>query len=193
MASNRLTRSTKKEPWYARWRFTLPVAATHPTWVRIERYIKTNHPIVFFFQYTAPRVFRRQLHKLSRLKWGILHRTIHRFHVINTGLTPGYYDSDVRMLHACFALLTDYMETKFRGLTPHEMAPKVKEWADDAGNSYPNEIYDLYFWWTVERPARLSISDLTDDRGDFLDQDQFHHDQDDGMLIRLMKIRRYLW
>jgi hypothetical protein len=47
----------------------------------------------------------------SWLRYRLLKR--HRYHLVDTGLTPGYYDQDNRMLHACFALLVDYVDELF--------------------------------------------------------------------------------
>jgi hypothetical protein len=50
--------------------------------------------------------------KLSRLKWWILHRfhPKHKYNVIKLKLEPGYYDWDVRIIHATFELFSEWME-----------------------------------------------------------------------------------
>jgi len=55
--------------------------------------------------------------KLSTIKyilrdaaWAIRHRTVQRFHLVDTKLNPGYHEIDERMLHANFELLVDYVE-----------------------------------------------------------------------------------
>lgn len=40
----------------------------------------------------------------------IAFRTYDKYHVVDTGLQPGYYDKDHLMLHACFNLLKDFVE-----------------------------------------------------------------------------------
>jgi len=40
----------------------------------------------------------------------IRHRLFDRYHMVDTGLKPGYYDTSDRILHSCFSLLKDYVE-----------------------------------------------------------------------------------
>ena len=55
------------------------------------------------FYWDLRRPFRNALY------W-IQHRTWDKYHVLQTGLEPGYQDADVRMLHANFNLLVDHVE-----------------------------------------------------------------------------------
>ena len=50
--------------------------------------------------------------KWNTAKWWLLHRfhPKYRYHIINTGLKPGYYDEDQLILNACFAMLERYIE-----------------------------------------------------------------------------------
>lgn len=45
------------------------------------------------------------------LAW-VRHRTTDKYHVIRTGLKPGYYDKDEQMLHVNFSLLVDLIEVE---------------------------------------------------------------------------------
>jgi hypothetical protein len=55
-------------------------------------------------------VWRRLRRWLRDARWWLDHRSLSRYHVVKTGLKPGYYDVDYRMLHACFNLLVYYVE-----------------------------------------------------------------------------------
>jgi len=57
------------------------------------------------FYWDLSRPFRNALY------W-IRHRTWDKYHVLQTGLRPGYQDADVRMLHANFSLLVDHVEVE---------------------------------------------------------------------------------
>jgi hypothetical protein len=46
----------------------------------------------------------------------IRYRTKHRYHLVDTGLKPGYYDTDTRMLHSCFNLFVDYVEIELAAM-----------------------------------------------------------------------------
>ena len=87
----------------------------------------------------------------------------HRYHVVNTGLEPGYYDVDTIMLHACMTLLCRYIEDECGG------AEKLAEWTAElkqpgSEGHGPREVIDnqaskqaeavaIYYWWKVEKPA----------------------------------------
>lgn len=101
-----------------------------------------------------------------------------------------------------------------------DLGLKHLEWeiAETSGtqNTSAKEKKDLYLWWTQVRPARVDIYDtalLNDDR-DFDDDsfkaifnrpfnqnlhqarrklEAFYEEEDEEMLIRLVKIRRSLW
>jgi hypothetical protein len=47
-----------------------------------------------------------------------------RLHVVKTGLSPGYYDADRRMLHVNFQLLTDFVEIELAAI--ERAAPSAK-------------------------------------------------------------------
>ena len=70
------------------------------------------------FYWDLSRPFRNALY------W-IQHRTWDKYHVLQTGLRPGYQDADVRMLHANFSLLVDHVEIELAWL--YRFCFKTKE------------------------------------------------------------------
>jgi hypothetical protein len=128
-----------------------------------------------------------------------------RYHMVNTSLEPNYYDVDTRMLHACMSLLVYYIEEECGGTAVLDAWNADNECDPDENQA---EALEIYRWWTIERTAKhkhdevwlmklfgdvhnpdLSLGTAKEyhDYEDQLDKD------DDDMLIRLMKIRRYLW
>ena len=92
--------------------------------------------------------------------------------IINS-LDDDWADKDIVMLHACFQLLTDYVEKEEKTIpTDWEQSPEHR--------SAKTEIDLLYKWW-LSRPKEINE----------LDRNQFEMDSE--MLIRLIKIRGYLW
>lgn len=95
------------------------------------------------------------------------------YHLVDTGLEPGYYDPDYRMLCACFALLCHYVEVEMGGVEKMDQftselrtqgEPLTDETlvADQADNQ--SEAAKLYHWWKVDRPAREArVEELTQD------------------------------
>lgn len=90
-----------------------------------------------------------------------------------SSLTGDWVDKDIVMLHACFQLLTDYIEKEEKKIpTDWNQSPEHQ--------STKAEIDFLYEWWRT-RPEGLNE----------LDRKQFEIDSE--MLIRLIKVRGYLW
>ncbi len=95
-------------------------------------------------------------------------------------LNGGWTDKDVVMLHACFQLLTDCVE-KENLLTGHT------DWNyDEAHRQAKKEILELHHWWK-ER--------VVEEQNENLDPiwTKNQHQKDTEMLIRLIKVRGYLW
>lgn len=119
-------------------------------------------------------------HYNSVIDW-VRYRTTRRYHIVNTGLEPGYYDTDDRMLHANFNLLVDFVEIEKAWMNTWTDNSKYSElsWFDkkfrrfrssEDGVAYltweitqsslehqseaAKEILELYTWWKVTRPSR---------------------------------------
>lgn len=103
-------------------------------------------------------------HAVHRLKWYLQHRLNpkHRYHIIDTGLEPGYYDADYLILHGCFSLLCRYVEHDHGGVE------KLSEWSNNLLNATDenapegwleacgkreSEAVKLYVWWKHQKPA----------------------------------------
>ena len=70
-----------------------------------------------------------------------------------TTLEKGWHDKDNVLLHACFQLLTDFMEKE----KPGQMIDY--NW-DSAHRKVWKELNSLYKWWTEIRPNRKDPYDL---------------------------------
>lgn len=81
---------------------------------RFEQKYKKEMPVRYFFLEKLPDVLFDMwmciVRPVKNLKYQIIWRTVDKYHVVNTGLKPGYYDKDYIMLHANFALLVDFVE-----------------------------------------------------------------------------------
>jgi hypothetical protein len=101
-------------------------------------------------------------HSISEAKWWVLHRLVpkHRYHVVNTGLRPGYHDIDERILHASMALLCDYVEAEGGDVALEEFSAALRA-SNDAPRQASNqdEAVAIYRWWKRERPADLARYD----------------------------------
>ncbi len=90
-----------------------PGAMSSKGWRLFNDEFKKNAPI----RYYLLKEFRYKY--ILPVKWTykdirgwIRYRTYDRYHVIKTGLKPGYYDIDTRMLHGCFEMLKEFVEVE---------------------------------------------------------------------------------
>lgn len=92
----------------------------------------------------------------------------HRYHLIDSGLPPGYYDVDTLILNGCFSLLCRYVEIEHGGADVlSEWATKLKTEPDKnapegwqaAQGEREGEAVRLYRWWKFEKPAEQAEYD----------------------------------
>jgi len=73
--------------------------------------------------------------------WWFIHRLVpkHRYHVVDTGLPPGYYDPDIRLLAGIFNEVHKFVANNHWDWTQteqHRMAWQVLKAADAYGQEY---------------------------------------------------------
>jgi hypothetical protein len=94
-------------------------------------------------------------------------------------LSGDWCDNDIIMLHACFQLLVDCIE--------NEKLNDMTDWSqDEKFKSAKLEIDELYNWWK-ERSKKEDDGKLDP----IWSEKQYA--EDNKMLIRLIKIRSFLW
>jgi hypothetical protein len=97
---------------------------------------------------------------------------------INT-INADWCDKDIVLLHACFQLLTDCIEI--------ENLNETTDWTqDDIIANAKLEIDELYNWWKerVKKEADGKLDPIWTEE---------QYEKDSEMLIRLIKVRKYLW
>jgi len=117
------------------------------------------------------------------IKYFFRYRFTDKYHIVDTKLKPGYYDIDMRMLHANFSLLVDYVEVELAhlhtccvqdeyekltwwqkkfGVRSADLGLRYLDFKLDKNDDHYSRskakecklIKDLYHWWTVTRPSR---------------------------------------
>jgi hypothetical protein len=183
-----------------RFSFHCPAALTWWGWEAWKRELKKECPIRYFFKYGPIHTARIRVQaRLSRLRWNILHRVVpkHQYHIIRPRtLTPGFHDHDERILHACMGEIRQFVDN----------SGPIVSWDDhDPGNLLIlHEMLDICDWWVRVYPTREQEWERAfeeqhgAERGaDYFDalfeQEKKWKDEEDQMLSRLIKIRRYLW
>lgn len=111
-------------------------AMTFEGWDSFNARMKSSFPIRWFFNRTIPDLWTTRIqHPISDIKRFFRYRLTKRLHVVKTGLRPGYYDADQRMLHSAFSLLKDYVEIELAAMYAV---------SNDAGNN-PGESSRSYY------------------------------------------------
>jgi len=94
-------------------------------------------------------------------------------------INADWCDKDIVMLHACFQLLTDFIEKEVsKDAIDGEFDENVK--------NARKEMDELYKWWK-QRIAKEAEGKLEP----IYKEEQYENDNE--MLIRLIKIRRHMW
>lgn len=151
--------------------------------------------------------------KADDVYWHFMHRfhPKYKYYMIDTGLTPGYYDPDQRMFHGCFNLLKEYVESfdidKHIASLKEDLEEDPKDRFVEAEISSYERIRELYIWWTEIRPNREEPEWVDCGSGELLCNclqcneffchlnklEDKHEKEDDCMMMRLMLLRRHIW
>ena len=148
-------------------------ARSSEDWGAWKKEMKEKYPIRYFLnnEFESTFVWPITMPLLRATEW-VKYRTIRRYHIVSTGMKPGYSDVTERMLHVNFNMLKDFVEIEkahmwdWSGEQPKMEQPGVShliwEIGLDADNSINNqqsanalEQYELYNWWTNIRPFRV--------------------------------------
>jgi len=94
-----------------------PLAMAWDGWRKRESRLKSSFPIRFFIWETLPDIWNYKIRSpINRARNWVRFRTWDRYHIVDTGLEPNYYDPDHRMLHANFQILVDYVEIELAAM-----------------------------------------------------------------------------
>ena len=94
-------------------------------------------------------------------------------------LSDGWCDNDLIMLHACFQLLKHFIEDEkpFENLS----------WDQDEENRFARrELETLYNWWEQRKQMEEDVLMLNN-------RNYTQNIEDNEMLLRLVKMRLFLW
>lgn len=105
-----------------------PEAMTFKGWRLFKKEFKERAPIRYWlkndfrYNYIMPIVW-----KCKAISDWIRYRTYDRYHVVDTGLPPSYYDAERRLFHANFNILKDFVEV--------ELAWRTYIWSEEVDNA----------------------------------------------------------
>lgn len=153
---------------FCKWvRFHKPTSATLTDWRRFNKRFKKEAPIRYFLLEIVPHFYRVRIRRpVHDFVWWFIYRLHprHRYHVIKTGLKPGYTENEDLMLHAVFSLVCDYVEVEL-GLWRANASKKyrcrqrgeshirnfITEFENDSMEAehvaFYKELLEIYIWW----------------------------------------------
>lgn len=173
--------------------------------VSASNWFETKYNIKRWFESTPPFSW------INKARWWIRYRTWDKYHIIKTGLPPGYYDKDMILLYSSFALLVDFVEYEeaWMSYCCSDIYQQEKPWY------YPAKL------WVKKNGQRLGIAhlnweaSLVNEPGcqtqssvakemkrlylwwkDYLEQEDWEKDSYEKcteMLCRLAQVRSKLW
>ncbi len=134
-----------------------------------------------------------------------------QFHLIRTGLKPGYWDYDTRILHGCMAMLCDFVEWH-GGVEELEKFNTELRTSGEANQQAATQetALQIYRWWKHEKPkeeklheqmcsdlygplCKISDEQVKSFRESYWILEKKMQDDEQAMLKRLIEIRPSLW
>lgn len=182
---------------FSRWlSYNPPTALSMDGWELFYKEFKREAPVRYFLR--SIRLKRSALSKrIHRAYISVGYRFVRQYHVLETGLKPGYRDLDERLLHGCFSEFSRFIEDEYiyqffrfkrtwrrwvPFINPHCPSERKNRAVELSSKALDDEILSLYHWWNCERPAQLKDTPYPDLQA-----------KDTEMLIKLIKVRQDLW
>ena len=94
-------------------RYNPPGALSGRGWKLFDDEFKSVAPIRHWLDHDFKRLFVYPIKwKYEELSSWMRYRTFDRYHFVDTGLAPGYHETDYRMLHVNFNMLKEFVEVQ---------------------------------------------------------------------------------
>jgi hypothetical protein len=90
--------------------FHPPTALSWDGWTDFNKEFREKAPIRYFLVKVLWARARRIAYLFTEAQRWVEYRTVRRYHVLDTGLPPGWHDVPEKMLHVNFNMLVDYVE-----------------------------------------------------------------------------------
>lgn len=196
-----------------------PGAVTHTEWKAWRKMAKKKYPIIYWLKEELPyKTWKPVWWRIEHAYWWVQHRInpSRRYHVVKPRtLEPGYHDECHLILHASMHILVEFVE--------HQKTHEIVDWEATTEHSHAwKEMNAIHDWWIAhqtredrlppypERPKDedgiddiLSICDMARDSEEYIawkkvadlhqEMEAQWDNEEEEMLIRLAKIRLYMW
>lgn len=145
-----------------------PYALSSHAWNLFEREFKAKAPIRFFIKRKLMARVSRLSYKYQSLVHWIDARLFYRYHIVKTGLNPGYASVDQIILHTNFNLLKDYVEVTVgrhnRFCSPDNNLTWTEKYVPFYRGRYVNEGIAYLEWETTLADPNLPTHERSDDQ-----------------------------
>ena len=210
------------------------IACSLRSWKRRDQLLRKRFPVKYFLFDAMPRWFSINVtRRIKNIIEYIRYRTVDKYHVLKLDIEPGYRDPDFLITQAMFQVLVDFVEVEMAAAHDSSFGKSYRNRRrnkskrsgklglqgiqDMMRDNTPlrkdlQEIIDLYKWWTVERPARISpyeLDHIAEGSKSVIDEiskstgitrfklsdaiEMFHVNQDKEMMCRLSLVKDRLW
>ena len=157
-----------------------------------------------WFRCTIGFYYEHVLKNIDTVYYWVKNRFFTRYHVVHTGMQPGYRDADEVIFRACFAVLGKFVEKELSPVDLNDDYPlsTLDEVDTDSENHYrgyyiqsstDRNAIDLWIWYKYVLPKLEE--EQNDDWANFAKTYGHHHIEDlkDTKLRELIDIRTTLW
>lgn len=195
------------------WEIGKPYALPWGGWTKFDNEQKAKYPVRWFLFDTIPTEVGHVLYGWNRRIWEFKHKYIpkHQFHIIRTTLDPKHYhDPREQILYATMDMVKQFVD-----ITGDQI-----NWDSDPDHAHVwAELQVVYDWWVNKYPNREDnlpdYPDVDDEKILGEKREECRNDPDvkewdriatihrnaeeewereeEEMLIRVMKVRAYLW
>lgn len=128
-----------------------PGSLSSKGWRLFNNEFKTRAPVRYWLTHEFREFVIQPIKiKYKKISEWVRYRTFDRYHILKTGLPPGYNDVDTKMLYTNFTMLKDFVEC--------EQAWQKYCWSDDGYKSAPWYTKLPLYWKIFEfRSPKLGI------------------------------------
>ncbi len=199
--------------------FYPPGCATLEEWAEFNTRFKSKAPARYYLNEIKDFIECSIFKTIENGIWWCKYRTTHRYHVINTRLKPGYYETDDLILHSVFVLLQNFVEIqcahKYGWFYPKRVKVLTRKQCGidylkcmtrGDKNKHLEEPYQAflkcYHYWTTERAQKTKAIDDAYEACSGKDLEAIHKifdmegeltNTDNEYICLIAKYRQYLW
>lgn len=134
------------------------------TWDDWDKEVKKRWPIRFYlFDTLADEISHRWKWWVTDPIWKFKHRFIpkHKYHILRTGLKPGYHDPDTQMLYSWMKLNKEFIDG----------TSDTIDWEQDSQKEIYSDIFKVYEWWENYEIRLKEIDNSYDNMDDMVEME----------------------